>query len=218
MQALRRCGLPDEVLTDNGRQFTARFGRGGEVLFDRICRDDAITHRLAEPASPTTTAKIERFHGSLRREFLDHAGLFQSLMAAQAAVDTWVTSYNCDRPHQAPGHGPVTCEGARPPGPPPRPSVEPVTVQRRASATGVITVTGQQICLGRLRACSVVTVHVRLARGLPASGAGVAAFQFVHHLTDREAGRGLRRRELDEGLDHFRDIGLRRDERPGVFE
>jgi hypothetical protein len=24
------------VLTDNGKQFTARFGRGGEVLFDKI--------------------------------------------------------------------------------------------------------------------------------------------------------------------------------------
>jgi hypothetical protein len=33
--------------------------------------------------------------------------------------------------------------GARPAGPPPRPSVEPVTVQRRSSATGVIMVAGQ---------------------------------------------------------------------------
>ena len=37
--------MPEEVLTDNGKQFTARFGHGGEVLFDRICRDNAITHR-----------------------------------------------------------------------------------------------------------------------------------------------------------------------------
>jgi transposase InsO family protein len=98
---LRRYGIPDEVLTDNGKQFTARFGRGGEVLFDRICRDNAITHRLTEPSSPTTTGKIERFHGTFRREFLDHAEPFETLLAAQAEVDTWVTSYNCDRPHQA---------------------------------------------------------------------------------------------------------------------
>jgi transposase len=51
---LRHYGIPDEVLTDNGKQFTARFGRGGEVLFDRICRDNAIVHRLTEPSSPTT--------------------------------------------------------------------------------------------------------------------------------------------------------------------
>ncbi|MCA1695747.1 MAG: IS481 family transposase, partial [Actinobacteria bacterium] len=100
-EALRRYGVPDEVLTDNGKQFTDRFGKGGEVLFDRICRDNAITHRLTQPSSPTTTGKVERFHGSLRREFLDHAEPFESLQAAQAAVDTWVTGYNCDRPHQA---------------------------------------------------------------------------------------------------------------------
>ena len=51
-------------------------------------------------------------------------------------------------------------QGARPAGPPPRPSVEPISVQRRVSAMGVITVTGQQVCLGRLRARSIVTVHV----------------------------------------------------------
>jgi transposase InsO family protein len=87
-EALRRYGVPDEVLTDNGKQFTDRFGKGGEVLFDRICRDNAITHQLTEPSSPTTTGKVERFHGTLRREFLDAAGPFESVLAAQAAVDT----------------------------------------------------------------------------------------------------------------------------------
>jgi transposase InsO family protein len=101
VDALRRYGVPEEVLTDNGKQFTDRFGKGGEVLFDRICRDNGITHRLTEPASPTTTGKVERFHGTLRREFLDDAEPFDNLLAAQAAVDTWVASYNCDRPHQA---------------------------------------------------------------------------------------------------------------------
>lgn len=99
--ALRRYGIPGEVLTDNGKQFTDRFGHGGEVLFDRICRDNAITHRLTQPASPTTTGKIERFHLTLRREFLDHTGPFETILAAQAALDSWITSYNCDRPHQA---------------------------------------------------------------------------------------------------------------------
>jgi hypothetical protein len=42
--------------------------------------------------------------------------------------------------------------GARPAGPPPRPSTEPVTVQRRASNTGVIMVVGQKIALGRIHA------------------------------------------------------------------
>ncbi|MEQ6028375.1 IS481 family transposase, partial [Streptomyces salinarius] len=69
--ALQRFGVPEEVLTDNGKQFTDRFGHGGEVMFDRICRENAIAHRLTQPASPTTTGKVERFHQTLRRELLD---------------------------------------------------------------------------------------------------------------------------------------------------
>ena len=37
----------------------------------------------------------------------------------------------------------------RPTGPPPRPSTEPIRVQRRASNTGIIMVAGQQVALGR---------------------------------------------------------------------
>ena len=50
--------------------------------------------------------------------------------------------------------------GARPAGPPPRPSAERVTVQRIASNTGIIMVVGQKIALGRIHARQTVTVHV----------------------------------------------------------
>ena len=92
--AMERHGVPQEILTDNGRVFTGRFaGRDVEVLFDRICRENGISHRLTAPYSPTTTGKIERFHRSLRTEFL--AGrLFDSLTHAQAALDEWVNHYN----------------------------------------------------------------------------------------------------------------------------
>jgi hypothetical protein len=50
--------------------------------------------------------------------------------------------------------------GNRPAGPPPRPSTEPIRVQRRASNTGVIMVCGQQVALGRTHAWQTVTVHV----------------------------------------------------------
>src|SRR5213076_1748556 len=92
---------PEEVLTDNGQQFTGRFSRGGEVLFDRICRRNGIAHRLTQPRSPTTTGKIERFHLTLRRELLDDARPFASVLTAQAALDDWVRDYNTERPHQA---------------------------------------------------------------------------------------------------------------------
>jgi len=100
-QALQQFGIPDEVLTDNGKQFTDRFGKGGEVLFDRICRENGIAHRLTQPASPTTTGKVERFHGSLRRELLDHAEPFADLAAAQATIDAFALEYNTIRPHQS---------------------------------------------------------------------------------------------------------------------
>ena len=99
--ALARYGVPEEILTDNGKQFTDRFGKGGEVLFDKICRHNAITHRLTQPASPTTTGKIERFHLTLRRELLDDHQPYEGLQVAQAAVDGFVGQYNSDRPHQA---------------------------------------------------------------------------------------------------------------------
>ena len=71
------------------------------MLFDKICRRNGIAHRLTAPSSPTTTGKIERFHQTLRRELLDDARPFTSLLEAQAAVDDWVREYNAERPHQA---------------------------------------------------------------------------------------------------------------------
>ncbi len=50
--------------------------------------------------------------------------------------------------------------GARSAGPPPRPSVEPVTIQRRVWDTGVIMVAGQKLALGRTHAHTIITVHV----------------------------------------------------------
>jgi transposase InsO family protein len=100
-EALTRHGIPDEILTDNGKVFTGRFGpQPVEVLFDRICRENGISHRHTAVRSPTTTGKIERFHQSLRKEFLADR-TFPSLEAAQEALDVWVADYNTVRPHQA---------------------------------------------------------------------------------------------------------------------
>ena len=102
-----RCGVygvPEEVLTDNGKVFTGRFHKPGvpvEVLFDQICRENGITHRLTKIHSPTTTGKIERLHQTLQRELLDVHGPFENIEALQAALDAWREEYNTDRPHQS---------------------------------------------------------------------------------------------------------------------
>ena len=87
--ALRRHGVPEAILTDNGngKGFTGRFGPGaGEVLFDRICRENGIKHLLTAPRSPTTTCKVERFHRTLRQEFLT-GKTFMSIDDAQSHLD-----------------------------------------------------------------------------------------------------------------------------------
>jgi transposase InsO family protein len=164
---MRLFGAPEEVLTDNGKVFTGRFGlRPTEVLFDRICRENGIVHRLTAPRSPTTTGKIERFHGTLRREFLN-GRTFASMAQAQAAIDEWRHEYNTDRPHQSlgratpaqrftaqPGQGP---ELALPEEQPRRDGDE--WVQRRAGANGVVCVNYQQVSVGKHRAGSVVDIR-----------------------------------------------------------
>ena len=104
--ALGRWGVPGEILSDNGKVFTARFGPGpGPVLFDRICANNGIRHLLTKPRSPTTTGKVERFHKTLRRDFLD-GKVFAGIEEAQAALDVWVDGYNHRRPHQSIGKVP----------------------------------------------------------------------------------------------------------------
>jgi hypothetical protein len=75
------------------------------VLFDRICRDNGIDHLLTAPRSPTTTGKIERWHKTLRGEFLT-GKVFDSIAEAQQQLDRWVHEYNHQRPHQSIGRVP----------------------------------------------------------------------------------------------------------------
>ena len=110
LQALRRWGCPDQILTDNGKVFTGRFGPAGssaEVLFDRICAENGIRHLLTAPRSPTTTGKVERWHKTIRTEFLaDHDRRHATAAELQRALDLWVEHYNCERPHQSLGMRP----------------------------------------------------------------------------------------------------------------
>jgi transposase InsO family protein len=95
-EALARHGVPQQILTDNGKVFTGRFGRGpGPVMFDRICTDNGIRHLLTAPYSPTTTGKVERLHKTMRAEFFtprDRA--FATISELQDALDSRVSEYN----------------------------------------------------------------------------------------------------------------------------
>ena len=165
--ALQRHGIPDQILTDNGKVFTGRFGlKDTEVLFDRICRENGIDHLLTAPRSPTTTGKIERFHRTLRSEFLT-GRVFDDLGSAQGDLDRWVASYNTERPHQGiamatPASRFVPTQGRRP-------DTSAVSsersgegwISRKVAITGIISVAWQQINCGRHRAGHRVDVHLQ---------------------------------------------------------
>jgi hypothetical protein len=156
--AISAYGAPVQILTDNGKVFTGRFNHPPvEVLFDAICRENGIEHLLTQPRSPTTTGKIERLHRSMRAEFLAGAGPFASLKAAQSALDEWVADYNTRRPHQSlnmdtPAQrftpGATVATVLLPTGAGPDRSGGD-WVSRRVCANGVVSVSWQQVSVGR---------------------------------------------------------------------
>ncbi len=167
-EAMRRHGVPQEVLTDNGKVFTGRFGlKDTEVLFDRICRENGIDHLLTAPRRPTTTGKIERLHRTLRQEFMT-GRVFENLEVAQAELDAWVVSYNTERPHSALGMAPPASRfTASPTGPSADDSAlfgertGEDWISRRVASNGVISVAWQQISCGLHRAGRRVDIHVQ---------------------------------------------------------
>jgi transposase InsO family protein len=167
--ALGTHGVPEQILTDNGKVFTGRFNHPPtEVLFEAICREHGIEHLLTQPRSPTTTGKIERFHRSLRAEFLSSRTPFTSLKVAQQALDEWVHDYNTSRPHQSlKMAAPVERFNAG--APPSSPSTSTTHrsdrggddwVSRRVCANGIVCVSWQQVCIGRHYGGQRCDVHV----------------------------------------------------------
>jgi transposase InsO family protein len=103
VEALERHGVPEQILTDNGKVFTGRLApRPATVAFDRICLGNGIRHLLTAPYSPTTTGKIERLHKTMRKELFD-GRRFASIEHAQAELVAWVVHYNLEREHQGIG-------------------------------------------------------------------------------------------------------------------
>ena len=170
-QALERHGVPEEILTDNGKVFTNRFGlTPTEVLFDKICRENGIKHRLTKPASPTTTGKVERFHRTLRQEFLT-GRVFSSLATAQKELDAWVVDYNTKRPHQSLSMATPSerfTKRVEESVPQLAPDLRVLTddrsgddwVARTVSTVGTISVSNQIFSVGKHRGGSIVDVHV----------------------------------------------------------
>lgn len=92
-------GVPREMLTDNGRQYT---NWRGKTRFEREMKKDRVKHIRSRPHHPMTLGKIERFWKSILGEFLQRAQ-FDSFEQAVERTSFWVKYYNHKRPHQGIG-------------------------------------------------------------------------------------------------------------------
>ena len=73
------------------------------MLFDRICQDSGISHRLTQPGPRPRRGRSSGSTAACAGSCSTDAVPFADLAAAQAAVDAWVRDYNTVRPHQAIG-------------------------------------------------------------------------------------------------------------------
>ena len=89
-------GAPEEVLTDNGSQYTTWRGKSA---FTKLCEKRGIKQIVARPRHPQTLGKIERFWGTLWRECLE-AAVFLDLEDASKRIGLYIDHYNFHRTHQ----------------------------------------------------------------------------------------------------------------------
>ena len=92
-------GVPKEMLTDNGRQYT---NWRGKTRFEKEMKKDRVKHIRSRPHHPMTLGKIERFCKSIQNEFLQRAQ-FDSFEQAVERTAFWISYYNHRRPHQGIG-------------------------------------------------------------------------------------------------------------------
>jgi transposase InsO family protein len=89
-------GPPEEILTDNGPQYVTWRGKS---QFSKRLEQRGIRQIVARPRRPQTLGKIERFWGTLWREFLE-AAVFVDLADARMRIGHFIDYYNFQRVHR----------------------------------------------------------------------------------------------------------------------
>jgi transposase InsO family protein len=90
-------GCPREVLTDQGRQYTAW---RGQTEFEQTLKQYGVAHLKSRPQHPQTLGKVERFWKTLWTEFLSRT-VFSDFADCQRRFELFIQAYNFQRPHQA---------------------------------------------------------------------------------------------------------------------
>ena len=159
--ALRTHGVPEQVLTDNGKVFTGRFGHPpdrGVVRPDLSReRDRAPAHRAPLPHHHRQDRAIPPLTAD---RVPDRAGVLHLGPARRPSSTRGSPSYNHDRPHQSldmatPAERFGTAPRRRPAQQPDR--TGPEWVARKVSTVGVVCVSWQQISVGRHRPANAAT-------------------------------------------------------------
>src|SRR5512147_1592542 len=96
-RAVAEYGVPKEMLSDQGRQYSSW---RGTTRFEAELRKDRVHHLKSRPHHPMTLGKIERFWKTLWEEFLERAQ-FESFESACERIRLWVKHFNHRRPHQS---------------------------------------------------------------------------------------------------------------------
>jgi hypothetical protein len=95
-RAIGEYGVPKEMLTDRGRQYT---NWRGTTRFEREIGKERVKHIKSQAHHPMTLGKIERFWKTIYEEFLVRAQ-FGSFEEARERIRQWMQYYNHKRPHQ----------------------------------------------------------------------------------------------------------------------
>ncbi len=98
-RAVGEYGVPKEMLTDRGRQYT---NWRGTTRFERELGKDRVKHIKSQAHHPMTLGKIVRFWKTIYEEFLVRAQ-FGSFEEARERTRQWMRYYNHKRPHQGIG-------------------------------------------------------------------------------------------------------------------
>lgn len=93
---IQRFGKPEEVLTDQGRQYYSWRGRSD---FQKTLDKAGVHHIKSRTHHPQTLGKCERFWETVREEFWDRVKP-QDLTDAKERFKHFVAHYNHFRPHQ----------------------------------------------------------------------------------------------------------------------
>ncbi len=98
-EAIELCGVPLELMTDNGTPFVIMV-EGLLTRFQRTLAELRIRHIRTQIDTPWTNGKAEAFWATLQAEVLDRQYL-ADLATAEAAVTAYATYYNYHRLHGA---------------------------------------------------------------------------------------------------------------------